>query len=157
MDHPAQPAPEDIAADAISAELQAALSAVQAVERRCKEAFLPLLRDRGIVRVEVHYDGGGDEGAVCDVNAYAAEGDADLPVIQCDHHALEYNGTVSSRTIALEDALSAFAENAVCARHCGWENGEGAHGTVSVDVASGTVSLTHNLRFIDYETTETEL
>lgn len=157
MDSQELPATDLTATAAIDAELHAALSAVRQVETRCKEAFLPLLRQHHIVRVEVQYDGGGDEGSVCDVNAYGAEGDVDLPGILCDHHSLEYNGQVTNRTIALEDALSGFAENAVCARHNGWENGEGAYGTVAIDVASGAVTITHNHRFIDYETVETEL
>ena len=148
----------DFAADdPITADLQAALVAVQDVETRCKDAFLPLLRAHAIVRVEIHYDGGGDEGTVGDVNAYGADGDAALPSILCDHHSLEYNGEVKVRTIDLEDALAAFAENAVCARHAGWEDGEGACGTIAIDVASGTVTLTHNCRFIDYDTTEAEI
>lgn len=151
------PAEDTAVTSAIKAELQAVLSTVQDVEARCKDAFLPLLREHGIVRVEVHYDGGGDEGTVGEVNAYTAEGDVELPGIVCDHHSLEYNGQVTNRTIALEDALSAFAEHAVCARHGGWEDGEGAYGTIAIDVASGAVTLTHNMRFIDYETTETEL
>lgn len=144
-------------ADPIEAELEAALSAVRNVEARCKEAFLPLLRDHGIARVEIHYDGGGDEGSVGDVSAYTADGESALPRILCDHHSLAYSGEVSTRTIDLEDALSAFADNAICARHAGWEDGEGAYGTVAIDVASGAVTLTHNSRFIDYDTTEAEL
>lgn len=53
--------------------------------------------------------------------------------------------------------LSAFVDNAICARHAGWEDGEGAYGTIAIDVASGAVTLTHNSRFIDYDTTEAEL
>ena len=142
---------------AIIAEIETGLTAVQAVAARCKAAFLPLLREHGIARVEIHYDGGGDEGSVGDVFAYREDASAQLPTILCDHFALEFNGSVTTRTIGLEDALAAFAENAVCAHHCGWENGEGAHGIIGVDVASGSVTLTHNTRFIDYDTSETEL
>ena len=143
--------------DPIEAELQAALSAVRTVEARCKDAFLPHLLDHGIVRVEIHYDGGGDQGSVGDVNPYTLEGEIALPRILCDHHSLAYSGEVSTRTIDLEDALSAFVDNAICARHAGWEDGEGAYGTIAIDVASGAVTLTHNSRFIDYDTTEAEL
>ena len=151
------PAADTSAPAPIDARLQAALLAVQSVEAQCKEAFLPLLRAHAIVRVEIHYDGGGDEGTVGDVTAYGMDGEADLPPILCDHHSLEYNGQVTNRTIQLEDALAAFAENAVCARHAGWEDGEGACGTIAIDVASGAVTLTHNCRFIDYDTTEAEI
>ncbi|KAK0349688.1 hypothetical protein LTR94_032079, partial [Friedmanniomyces endolithicus] len=78
--------------DPIEAELQAALSAVRTVEARCKDAFLPHLLDHGIVRVEIHYDGGGDQGSVGDVNAYTLEGEIALPRILCDHHSLAYSG-----------------------------------------------------------------
>ncbi|MDE8650590.1 DUF6878 family protein [Novosphingobium album (ex Liu et al. 2023)] len=141
----------------VEADLHDALTAVQSVEARCKDAFLPHLRAHGITRVEIHYDGGGDEGTVGEVSAYTQDGDAELPHILCDHHSLEYSGEVKIRTIDLEDALSAFAENAVCARHAGWEDGEGACGTIAIDVGSGAVTLTHNSRFIDYETSEAEL
>lgn len=142
--------------ESIEAGIRAARAAVQSAEALCKDAFLPLLREHGFTRIEIDYDGGGDEGSVCDVNAYTAEGSADLPGILCDHHSLEYGGDVRNWTIDIEDALSRFAENAICARHCGWENGEGAYGTVAIDVASGAVTLIHNARFVDYETTETE-
>lgn len=150
-------AADSAAPEPIDAHLQAALLAVQNVEARCKDAFLPLLRAHAIARVEILYDGGGDEGTIGEVNAYGMEGDAELPSILCDHHSLEYNGEVRVRTIDLEDALAAFAENAVCARHAGWEDGEGACGTIGIDVASGAVTLTHNSRFIDYDTTEAEI
>lgn len=149
-DHPAPEA-------AIKTDIDLYLEAVRGVEARCKEAFLPLLRGHGISRVEIHYDGGGDEGSVGDVFVFADTEAVDLPGILCEHHRLEYNGAVTSETIQLEDALSAFSENALCTHYCGWENGEGAHGIIAIDVATGAVQLTHNIRFIDYETSETEL
>ena len=139
------------------AEIAAQRATVKDVETRCKAAFLPLLLEHGVTRVEIHYDGGGDEGSVGEVLAFAGDAAAVLPAILCDHYALRYDGRVESRAMQLEDVLGAFAENAVCDHHNGWENGEGAHGTISIDVAGGTVSLTHNERFIDYDTTETDL
>ena len=141
----------------IKAEIAAHRASVRDVEARCKAAFLPLLIGHGITRVEIHYDGSGDEGMVGDVVAFADEQAAELPAILCDHFSVEFNGEIESRPMQLEDALSTFAENAVCDHHYGWENGEGAHGTIMIDVATGAVTLTHNERFIDYDTTETEL
>jgi len=94
---------------------------------------------------------------VGEVSSYAGDEPTELPKILCDHYSLEYSGEVESRAVQLEDALSAFAENAVCAHHCGWENGDGAHGTITIDVATGAINLTHNMRFLDYETSEMEL
>ena len=153
-----QPDPEHAAAAArIVAEIDEQIDRVREAERRCKAAFLPLLAEHGITRVEIGYDGGGDEGAVGDVTAFAGEDTCDLPSVLCDHFSVEWGGDMASRAIQLEDALSAFAENAASDHHIGWENGEGAWGTIEIDVASGAVSLTHNSRFVDYETTETEL
>lgn len=157
MDQHLLPAEPAAALGRIDDALQASICSLRDVEAQCKAAFLPLLRDHGFARVEILYDGGGDEGSMAEVRAYAGDQEAELPAILCDHHSLEYDGRVLNRTVDLSDALSAFAENAVCARHCGWENGEGAYGTIVIDVASGSVALTHNTRFINYETSEAEL
>ena len=150
--------PEHVATAArIVAEIDEQLERVREAERCCKAAFLPLLAAHGITRVEIGYDGGGDEGSVGDVAAYAGEESRDLPAILCDHFSVEWGGDMTARAIQLEDALSAFAENSASNRHSGWEDGEGAWGTIEIDVASGAVTLTHNSRFVDYETTETEL
>lgn len=150
--------PEHVATAArIVAEIDEQLERVREAEKRCKAAFLPILGEHGITRVEIGYDGGGDEGSVGDVTAYAGDNTHDLPSVLCDHFAVEWGGDMSSRAIQLEDALSAFAENAASDHHNGWENGEGAWGTIEIDVASGAVRLTHNSRFVDYDTSETEL
>lgn len=139
------------------AEIDEHLSRVKIAGERCKADFLPILREHGIIRVEIDYDGGGDEGSVGAVTAYAGEEEVALPETLCDHHSVHYGGDIQSRAVQLEDAMSSFADNAVCTYHSGWENGEGAYGTVTIDVPTGTVRLSHHSRFIDYDTTETEL
>ena len=141
----------------IEAEIAEHAAAVRRVEARCKSAFLPILREHGITRVDISYDGGGDEGMMGDVTAYGGQSVRELPSVLCDHYPVDYGGNVRSSALQLEDALSSFAENAVCDHHGGWENGEGAYGEIVIDVASGGVTITHNARFIDYDTTETEL
>jgi hypothetical protein len=37
---------------------------------------------------------------------------------------------------------------------CGWENNDGAFGTISLDWASQKIIVEHNDRISDYETTE---
>jgi len=136
----------------IEAEIAEHAAAVRRVEARCKSAFLPILREHGITRVDISYDGGGDEGMMGDVTAYGGQSVRELPSVLCDHYAVDYGGNVRSSALQLEDALSSFAENAVCDHHGGWENGEGAYGEIVIDVASGGVTITHNARFIDYDT-----
>ena len=40
--------------------------------------------------------------------------------------------------------------------YCGWENNDGAFGTFVFDVPAGTVTLEHNERFTDVNTTSHE-
>jgi hypothetical protein len=77
--------------------------------------------------------------------------------VDVERHQLNYNGIVSSDIAPLEDALDSFAEEALCALHSGWENGNGACGELELLVESRAVTLTHNSRFIDYDTDVTEL
>src|SRR3546814_17473047 len=92
-----------------------------------------------------------------DITAYRGDVVCELPSVLCDHYAVDYGGNVRSSALPLEDALSAFAANAVCDHHGGWENVEGAHGGIVIDVASGRVPLTHNAQSIDYHPHETDL
>jgi len=55
----------------IQSDVDTCIETVQALGTRCKDAFLPLLREHAISRVEIHYDGGGDEGSVGEVLAFA--------------------------------------------------------------------------------------
>lgn len=129
-----------------------------AVFEACKASLFPILADHGIARVVIGYDGEGDEGQTNDISAYAADGTpADLPTVDAERHLLHHDGTVSSDIVALADALDSFAEEALCALHRGWEDGNGACGELELLVESRTVTLTHNSRFIDYDTDVTEL
>src|SRR3546814_5929845 len=111
----------------IEAEIAEHAAAVRRVEARCKSAFLPILREHGITRVDISYDGGGDEGMMGDVTAYGGQSVRELPSVLCDHYAVDYGGNVRSSALQLEDALSSFAENAVCDHHGGWENRSEEH------------------------------
>lgn len=129
----------------------------QDIEQRCKAILLPLLRQHGVTRVEIEYDGEGDEGSVCDVLAYQDGIPRALPNIECTLVALHYGGRVEESTVSLEHALSEFASNAVSARFEGWENGTGARGEIVIDVETEAVSLEHNNRFYDYDQTCVDL
>src|SRR3546814_18395295 len=91
-----------------------------------------------------------------DVTAYGGQSVRELPSVLCDHYAVDYGGNVRSSALQLEDALSSFAENAVCAHHGGWENGEGAYGEIVIDVASGGVTITTNARSTEERSVGTE-
>ncbi|MBO6727775.1 MAG: hypothetical protein JJ911_19110 [Rhizobiaceae bacterium] len=102
-------------------------------ERR--KALLAALRAAGATRVIILYDGYGDSGDVNDV-------------------------TIEPETVALgaEDAmaLAAFGWDRAYALHPGFENNEGGNGEIAWDIATDTMSLTHNDCVMDYDTTEHE-
>lgn len=133
-------------------------TSAQAVFKACKASLFPILAEHGIARVLIGYDGEGDEGQTNDISAYSADGTPiDLPKVDAECHQLKHDGTLSSTIATLGDALDSFADEALCALHRGWEDGNGACGELELLVESRTVTLTHNSRFIDYDTDVTEL
>lgn len=139
-------------------DITTAPATAQTVFEACKAALFPVLAEHGIARVVIGYDGEGDEGQVNDITAYTATGEElGLPSVDVERHQLNYNGSVTSDLIGLDHALDSFAVEALCALHSGWEDGNGACGELELLVESGTATLTHNSRFIDYDTASSEL
>lgn len=125
---------------------------------RAKAPILAIMAEAGIVHIGIDYDGGGDEGQVHDFHATDAEGvQVDLPTVDCESVTLSYRGDILSETVSFEDALDVFASTALEALHDGWENGEGAYGTVEIDARTGEATLTHNVRVITADTSITSL
>ena len=129
-----------------------------AVLAACKASILPHLATVNIAIVRVEYDGGGDEGQIGEITAFDSECQPlPLPGLCCERHQLQYNGATVVDLVGLDLALESFAESALEALHDGWENGEGAFGTLIIKVASNEVSLDHSSRFVSYDTTQHDL
>lgn len=130
----------------------------RSVATRAKAAFCPILAAHGIVRVSIDYDGEGDEGQVHTITAFAADNTiVELPQVDCERHQTHFCGQVSVDIARLSDVLDTFAYEALAMFHQGWENGNGACGKITIDVASQAASLDHNARYVEYDTTATEL
>jgi len=97
------------------------------------------LKDAGVVRVRIQYDGCGDSGQIESVECLDADGKARDPIGQIG---------------ISEDELMDLFYDLTQARHPGWENNDGAYGEFEWDIASGALQHIHNERFTDYETTE---
>lgn len=110
------------------------------LRRRLPEAARAL-RDAGVVRVRVDYDGCGDSGQIEEVTYLAADG------VQ-----LNLTGTLGLR----EGELMNLFYDLIQVRHPGWENNDGAYGDFEWDLTADTLYHTHNDRFTDYDTTEHE-
>lgn len=102
-------------------------------ERR--KALLAALRAAGAIRVIILYDGYGDSGDVNDVT------------IEPDGIALGADDT---------KALNEFGWDRAYSLHPGFENNEGGNGEITWDIATDTMSLTHNDCVMEYDTTEHE-
>jgi hypothetical protein len=125
---------------------------------------LRALKRRGAVLARAEYDGFGDsgqieaveiEGGECDdarIGCWAVEsertgeGDAERLV-----HRLRR--TRKSLRDVVEDAMYRHLESL----HGGWENNEGAFGTLVLSVESGTLSIEHNSRYVAYDETVTNI
>lgn len=87
--------------------------------------LLDQLTELGVASVYLEYDGCGDDGCIQDVKALAAQGQ-ELPLPEDLHDEL-----VSNAEILLP---------------AGWENNEGAFGTLVLDVAQRKLTRQHNWR-----------
>lgn len=130
----------------------------RAVCRAAIDAAAPHLDVAGIAQVVIDYNGGGDEGQINDVTAEAADGTSvSLPTVACERFTTGYDGRVTSDVTSLEAALEAIGTEALGAYYQGWENNDGAFGTIRIDVAARTATLDHNIYVTSSELFTTEL
>jgi hypothetical protein len=136
------------------------IDAFEAGDRRRRErlpaakaALLAALKKTRAASVTIVYDGEGDSGQIGDIAAKSAAG-----------RAVKLSGTVSldldgqlKEYASLEEAIEPFAWDVLYAYHGGFENNEGGYGTITIDVAKGTVTIDHNDRIIDVFNTMTEV
>jgi hypothetical protein len=120
-----------------------------------KNLIFAALAEAGVHRVTVDYDGSGDSGQIENVEAWGG-GDQRIPFppdtrIQLgagnpDHPPTELNLEAAVETLAWD-----YLEI-----HYGWENNDGAFGTFVFDVPARTVTLEHNERYTEVNTTSHE-
>lgn len=104
----------------------------------------------------ITYDGCGDNGQIESVEAFRANGKSvslDTPPFELAVEASETTGRYAS----LREALDDYAWELLAVNHQGFENDDGGFGTITIDVARGTVTLDHNDRFTDSVNTTTEV
>ena len=99
------------------------------------------LKNCGVVRVDIQYDGCGDSGQIEGIRYLNGEDEAIHPIGQIDF---------------TEDGILDLFYDLLEVRHPGWENNDGAFGEFAWDLAADTLTHTHNSRFTDYDTEEHE-
>jgi hypothetical protein len=106
----------------------------------------------GITSVTVDFDGAADSGQIDDIHCEGSA--ADIQEITVNIRAVEWGcePTEQSATLyaAIEDLCYGYLEQ----QHDGWEINEGAFGDFTLDVASRTVDLEFNGRFVTYDTSK---
>ena len=124
-----------------------------------KLAVIPALRQAGIAKVEIRFDGSGDSGAVEEI-VYLDAADS---VLACPETVLDPipNDRPDEADLAdpvlLPAALESLAYLALERHHPGWENNDGAGGQLDIDVEASSFVLECNVRFTDYNQHYTEL
>jgi hypothetical protein len=127
------------------------------IRARNKAIVFAALAEAGIHRVTVEYDGSGDSGQIETVEAWNA-GNERIPfpsgvMIRLaaenpDHPASETNLEAAVEILAWD-----YLELSI---GWGWENNDGAFGTFVFNVAGRTVTLEHNERYTELNTTSHE-
>ena len=124
-----------------------------------KLAVIPALRQAGIAKVEIRFDGSGDSGAVEEIVCLDAADSA----LACPETMLDPipNDRPDEADLAdpvlLPAALDSLAYLALERHHPGWENNDGAGGQLEIDVEEASFVLECNVRFTDYNQHYTEL
>jgi Family of unknown function (DUF6878) len=120
-----------------------------------KAIIFAALAEAGIHKVTVEYDGGGDSGQIEDVRAWNAgnkiisfPSDRKITLLPENpaHPLAEQSFEAAVETVAW-DYLEIYS---------GWENNDGAFGTFVFDVPARTVTLEHNERYTEVNTTSHE-
>jgi hypothetical protein len=130
--------------------------ATQAQDKN-REILVKTLKELGISEAFVHYAGAGDSGDTCDLDVKPAE---ILPrlaeqKVQQSIVDVKYIGygqpacSMREADVALDEAVRDFAMRWVDSLHCGWENDDGACGTVTINVHDDVINLEHTAYFTE--------
>jgi hypothetical protein len=119
---------------------------------RNKEIIFAALAEAGIHSVTVGYDGYSDSGQIDDIEGWSATPEkiplpsnrkVQLPSPIEDDPPVE---------MTLQEAIETLVYDYLDETHYGWENDEGAYGTFVFAVPERTVTLQHNDRYIEVNT-----
>jgi len=125
-----------------------------------KKTILTELGRRGIKELQVEYSGSGDDGSIESVLGDGKELE-DEPVVTIlkdgstfDEGAKKWIRKTATIGMSLEDAVTEFSYEWLRELYAGWENNDGASGTITIDVLSGEFRMNHTTYYTDHETQE---
>ncbi len=125
---------------------------------------LRALKRRGATEARAEYDGCGDSGQVEEIEIEG--GECDDARIGCWEVGSERAGEGDEERLVhrlrrtrkplrdvVEDAMYRHLESL----HGGWENNDGAFGTLVLSVTTGALTIEHNSRYVAYDETVTNI
>jgi hypothetical protein len=113
-----------------------------------KGAVFEALAAGNITRVQVEFDGEGDQGQIESVIAFRGEERSELPKTTVPVQNVSWGNAESVTTEStLESAIETLCYDYLEESHGGWENNDGGYGEFHLDVAKRTVELEFNGRF----------
>jgi hypothetical protein len=116
-----------------------------------KTALFDALAAADIQTVVIEFDGCGDSGQLENITGLGAENaEIPLPEDEIEIREVQFEGpsiSIVKRTV--RDVLETLAYDFLEQTHDGWENGDGAHGEFTFDVATRSITLDYNERFTD--------
>jgi hypothetical protein len=104
------------------------------------------LADQGVTGIKVHYDGGGDSGAIESIRI-TTDPDVDFDDLQSWEGGTDLNDYNSELYSLLEDYCQEMLLNDIE----DWWNNDGGFGYVNIDVEEGTYEIQNSIRVTDYE------
>jgi uncharacterized protein DUF6878 len=118
------------------------------MEKR-KRPLIEALRRLGFASVVAVYDGEGDSGQIDSIAAYAT-----------DSSELTIRGDIvvgDAPPEALHEVLDEFFWDCLTTYHDGFENNDGGYGEITIEMATGKVTIDHNDRIIEVDNTVSEI
>ncbi len=138
--------------------------ATQAQEQN-REILMNALKAQGIQIATVDYAGAGDSGDTCDLAVQPPERLAVLGELKVKQHVVDvqYLGygqracSMRETEVALDEAVRDFAMRWVDSLYGGWENDDGACGTVTINVHDDAIHLEHTTYYTESSSYEHSL
>ena len=111
----------------------------------------------GINTIVVTYDGCGDEGQI---HSIVLQGPADedgtapelaMPEMPCASWSVPFRGDAFEVDTTFAQAIDDLGLEMLAQKHNGWENGDGAFGELTIDIAARKAVLEHSVRITETE------
>lgn len=114
------------------------------------ESALPVLRDAGVVVVQLEFDGSGDSGMLDQPRCLDAEGqEVSLAGLTCTVPRGAMDGRLSSVNVPVEEVIYEASERYLDSTDVDWYNNDGGYGHFEINVVAGEFTCEVNVRYTE--------